>query len=274
MTDLEVNKILTGNNVDILKKFPDGCIDLTITSPPYDNLRDYNGYSFDFESVAQELFRVTKEGAVVVWVVSDATIKGSESGTSFRQALHFKEIGFNLHDTMIYQKDSSVPLTHRRYEQQFEYMFVFSKGRPKTFNGLTRDTTYHGELSKKKRKHRLADGTFKISEERTVATTALRYNVWRYNVGYMKTTQDKYAYDHPAMFPEQLAADHILSWSNEGDVVLDPFGGSGTTAKMALIHKRNYITIDISEEYNEIAKKRIEEVEKDLRPNVITKHLL
>ena len=94
-----------------MARMPDGFIDLTVTSPPYDNLRAYSGYSFDFEAVAKELYRVTKQGGVVIWVVGDATIKGSETGTSFRQALFFKEIGFNLHDTMIYAKNSYVPLS-------------------------------------------------------------------------------------------------------------------------------------------------------------------
>src|SRR5690554_5399491 len=133
---LELNKIYNMDCLEGMKDIPDNTIDLTVTSPPYDNLRTYNGYSFDFEGIAKELYRVTKDGGVVVWVVGDATIKGSETGTSFRQALFFKEIGFNLHDTMIYAKNSYMPLTHRRYEQAFEYMFIFSKGKPKTFNPI------------------------------------------------------------------------------------------------------------------------------------------
>ena len=133
---MEVNKIYNENCLDTMTKMPDNFVDLTVTSPPYDSLRVYNGYSFDFEAVAKELFRVTKQGGIVVWVVADATTKGSETGTSFRHALFFKEIGFNLHDTMIYAKNSYMPLTHNRYEQAWEYMFVLSKGRPSTFRPI------------------------------------------------------------------------------------------------------------------------------------------
>jgi DNA modification methylase len=131
-----VNKIICGDCLEVMKKIPDGSVDLVLTSPPYDNLRTYNGYNFDFEGIAKELHRVTKDGGVIVWVVGDATIKGSETGTSFKQALYFKEIGFNLHDTMIYHKNNYPPLTHNRYEQCFEYMFVFSKRYLKSFNPI------------------------------------------------------------------------------------------------------------------------------------------
>ena len=150
---MEINKIYCADNVIFMKEnIPSNFIDLTVTSPPYDNLRAYNGYSWDFESVAQELYRITKDGGVVVWVVGDATIKGSETGTSFKQALYFKEIGFKLHDTMIYQSDKP-PLTHNRYEQKFEYMFVFSKGRPKTFNPIMEKCKCVGKMVKSTYRH-------------------------------------------------------------------------------------------------------------------------
>ena len=231
---------------------PDNFVDLTVTSPPYDNLRTYNGYSFDFEAVAKELFRVTKQGGVVVWVVGDATIKGSETGTSFKQALYFKEIGFNLHDTMIYQK-STPPLTHNRYEQNFEYMFVFSKGKPNTFNGLREPREYTDNRTKKafgRNKDNSVDLGYSSKDK-----TRLRRNVWKYFAG--GGANDKIASQHPAIFPEQLAQDHILSWTNEGDLVYDPFMGSGTTAKMAIINKRNWIGSEISEEYCKIIERRI-----------------
>jgi DNA modification methylase len=117
---MEIDRIIEGDCLQVMKQFPDNFIDLTVTSPPYDNLRKYNGYTFDFEGIAKDLFRVTKPGGVVVWVVGDATIDGSETGTSFKQALYFKEIGFKLHDTMIYKKNQFMPLTHNRYEQAFE----------------------------------------------------------------------------------------------------------------------------------------------------------
>ena len=253
---MEINKIYNENCLDTMAKMPDGFVDLTVTSPPYDNLRTYNGYSFDFDAVAKELYRVTKQGGVVVWVVGDATIKGSETGTSFKQALYFKEIGFNLHDTMIYEKSTALPQNCDRYYPIFEYMFVLSKGKPKTFNPIT--VLASNNKRKDKTAHRTKDN--KIVVPKTGRNEYRRlFNVWRYAVGLGGTTNDKIAFQHPAIFPEKLAEDHILSWSNEGDLVYDPFMGSGTTAKMAIINKRNWIGSEISKEYCEIAEKRINE---------------
>ena len=262
--DLPVNQIICGDCLEVMKGLPDKCIDLTVTSPPYDNLRTYNGFSFDFEGIAKELYRITKDGGVVVWVVGDATIKGSETGTSFKQALYFKEIGFNLHDTMIYKKHSHHP-PNVRYWQCFEYMFVLSKGKPKTFKPITQTKTkfagYKNQTVRKK------DGSIELLEgnakDRIINAQQTKQrimdNIWEIPSGYGMSTKDKIAYKHPAMFPEKLANDHIISWSNPGDIVFDPFVGSGTTAKMALLNGRNYIGIDISEEYCEIARKRIAE---------------
>ena len=133
---MEINKIYNENCLDTMARMEDNFIDLTVTSPPYDNLREYNGYSFDFENIAKELYRVTKVGGVVVWIVGDATKNGNEYGTSFKQALFFKECGFNLHDTMIYRKLNYLPITTNRYEPQFEYMFILSKSKLKTFNPI------------------------------------------------------------------------------------------------------------------------------------------
>lgn len=248
-------ELMQGDCLEKMKDIPDGSVDLTVTSPPYDNLRKYNGYTFNFEEIAKELYRVTKKGGVIVWVVGDATIKGSETGTSFKQALYFKEIGFNLHDTMIYGKNSYMPMTHNRYEQAFEYMFVFSKGRPKTFNPLTipsitAGTTRNRGGSKAKEKNYAE----RLRNEKTwVNDFKQAPNIFYYNVGHNDKTL------HNAPFPEKLAEDHILSWSNENDTVLDPMMGSGTTGKMAKILKRNFIGIEISKEYCEIAEKRINE---------------
>jgi len=233
---------------------PNEFIDLVVTSPPYDNLRDYNGYSFPFEGIAKELYRVTKSGGVLVWVVGDATIDGSESGTSFRQALYFMQMGFNLHDTMIYHKDNFAFPCSNRYYQTFEYMFVFSKGSPKTHNLLQVKTTCFNHSSST---YRNADGTFEVAKYATGKPTRAKENVWKYGVGNGKGTLDKIAFKHPATFPEQLVADHIYSWSNKGDLVYDCFGGSGTTAKMAHLQKRNWILSEISIEYCQIAEKRI-----------------
>ena len=271
---LEINKIYNMDCLEGMKRIPNGFVDLTVTSPPYDNLRTYNGnisqWSFaKFQGIVKELYRVTKQGGVVVWVVGDATIKGSETGTSFRQALFFMECGFRLHDTMIYAKNNPVPLTHNRYEQQFEYMFVLSKGRPKTFNGLMRVNKYAG---------RAESGTFRhdgevLTNRNTSGKTrkqSLRRNIWYYSVGKNSSTRDEIAHKHPAIFPEQLAQDHIISWSNEGDLVLDPFMGSGTTAKMAKLNNRNYIGFELSEEYCKIANERISKTQpivvKDEKP--------
>jgi site-specific DNA-methyltransferase (adenine-specific) len=242
-----------GDCLDVMKQFENDIIDLTVTSPPYDNLRDYNGYTFDFENIAKELLRVTKPGGVIVWIVGDATVNGSETGTSFRQALYFKEIGFNLHDTMIYMKNNPVPQPGKRYNQCFEYMFVLSKGTPNTFNPIMEETKYKGVANAR---NRGKDGSlhYRKIERKNEKKVG---NIFAYSVGGGISTKDKIAFQHPAIFPEQLASDHILSWTNEGDTVLDCFFGSGTTGKCALKYNRRYIGIDISEEYCDIAANRI-----------------
>jgi DNA modification methylase len=253
---IEINKNYNESNLKTMEKMPDCFVDLTVTSPPYDNLRDYKGYSFPFEDIAKELYRVTKQGGVVVWVVGDATIKGSETGTSFKQALYFKEIGFNLHDTMIYIKNGGINSgSLNAYQQKFEYMFVLSKGRPKTINLIKdRPNKYVEDRIKRKK---MKDGTYKEQHFKT-EPFGTRYNYWIYDTGSGKSTKDKIAFNHPAIFPEKLAEDHIISWSNEGDIVFDPMCGAGTTCKMAWLNKRNFIGIDISEEYiNDICKPRL-----------------
>ena len=247
--------LYNGDNVDVMKNcIADASIDLVVTSPPYDNLRTYSAGKpiedlWNFEAVAQQLWRIIKPGGVVVWVVADATVNGSETGTSFRQALRFMEIGFRLHDTMIYQKANAVPLTHNRYEQQWEFMFVLSHGAPSAFNPLTIKCIHAGRTN--------PSGTFRhdgtdcraANTPKDVSETKFRFNVWSYEVGNMKSSKDAIAFKHPASFPEALARDHIISWSNEGDIVLDPFSGSGTTIKMAKLMGRKGIGIEINPEY-------------------------
>ena len=253
---IELDTIYNEDCLETMRRMPDGFVDLTVTSPPYDNLRKYNGYCFDFENVAKELYRVTKPGGVVVWVVADATVNGSETGTSFRQALYFMQCGFNLHDTMIYMSDKP-PLTHRRYEQQFEYMFIFSKGTPRAFNPIKVPCKQAGR-DKGIRTFREADNQLRLAHKNElVAKDKIKGNVWFYDTGNMCSTKDKIAFQHPAIFPEQLASDHIISWSNEGDVVYDCFLGSGTTAKMAAHLKRRFIGSEISSDYYDIALRRI-----------------
>ena len=242
-----------GDNVEFMKDVPDNTFDLTVTSPPYDDLRNYNGYSFDFENVAKELYRVTKEGGVVVWVVGDATVKGSETGTSFKQALYFIQCGFNLHDTMIYYKNNPMPTAGKRYHQHFEYMFAFSKGQPNTFNPITENCKYKG-LANMKNRGQNGELNYKKVERTTEKKVG---NVFFYSIGGGISTKDIIAYNHPAIFPEQLANDHILSWSNEGDLVFDPFMGSGTTGKMAILNNRQFVGVDCSEEYVELAIERV-----------------
>ena len=248
---MEINKCYNENCLDTMAMMPDGFVDLTVTSPPYDNLRTYNGYCFDFENVAKELFRVTKDGGVVVWVVGDATIKGSETGTSFRQALYFKEIGFNLHDTMMYRKINYIPLTHNRYEQEFEYMFVFSKGKPKTFNPIKIPCATKGQIRNRKNSNKEEGSAVRNRNEVTVTKSEkIKGNVWEMSVSNTK-------HNHPAIFPEQLANDHIISWSNECDTVLDCFMGSGTTGVACKNLNRKFIGIEKDETYFKIAQDRI-----------------
>ena len=248
--------IYHGNCLDILPELEP--VDLTVTSPPYDNLRDYKGYVFDFEGIAKELYRITKIGGVVVWVVGDETIDGSETGTSFKQALYFKEIGFNLHDTMIYEKTGCAMPSPNRYLANFEYMFVSSKGKPKTYNLIEDRKNRFPIRWGKGRKVRNKDGSWSYRENYTAKEFGRRFNIWKYNnggQGYGCT--DSFAQKHPASFPEQLAHDHIISWSNKGDTVLDPMCGSGTTLKMARLLGRKAIGIEISEEYCELTVRRL-----------------
>ena len=250
------------DNVEGLQtRIPDNSIDLTVTSPPYDDLRDYKEYEWDFKALAQELYRVTKEGGVVVWVVGDKTFKGSETLSSFQQALYFKDIGFNVHDTMIFKKHNFSNPSNNRYHQIFEYMFVLSKGRLKTFNPIKdRKNIYAGETCWGRNSTRNRDGSFSVGDKKVYSEYGMRYNIWEYQTGKEGDFVHK---NHPAPFPEKLAKDHIKSWSDEGDIVLDPFMGSGTTAKMAEMLDRKWIGFEVSEEYVDIAYKRLGKIDKE-----------
>jgi DNA modification methylase len=248
--------ILRGDCLETLKTLPGGSVDLTVTSPPYDSLRSYENLPFKkFQEIAQEIFRVTANGGCCVWVVGDATVKGSETGTSFRQALHFKDIGFNLHDTMIYWRGFAKFPDQVRYGQSFDYMFVLSKGKPKTFNPLKEPTKhYTGKLKKISDRH--SDNRL-YEKFAMIRPTKSLCNVWHIDAGYMRSTTYKEAFKHPAIFPEKLAENHILSWTNENDTVLDPFLGSGTTGVAAKKLGRNFIGCELNPEYADIAEKRI-----------------
>ena len=258
------NTIVTGDCLEVMKDWPDNCVDLILTSPPYDSLREYKGFSFEFEGIAKRLFVVLKTGGIMVWIVKDGTVNGSESGTSFRQALYFKEIGFNLYDTMIYAKNGVNYPTPRRYYDTFEYMFVLSKGRPKTVNLIQDRKNFWVGSAGNSGTCRQPDGSKKLrcdSFHRDVKNVGTRWNVWKYSTGYNLSSKEPIAFEHPAIFPEQLAEDHIISWSNPDDIVLDPMCGSGTTPKIANKLGRKYIGIDISEKYCQIARQRLEAVD-------------
>jgi site-specific DNA-methyltransferase (adenine-specific) len=257
MPDVE---LVHGDCLDKMKLIPNDIIDMVLTSPPYDNLRSYNESlnwgEHIWKPVIEQLFRIIKVGGVVVWIVGDATIKGSETGTSFKQALYFKEIGFNLHDTMIWYKTAIFPhhLNARRYKQQFEYMFVFTKGLIKTYNPIHDiQNESAGKTLNIKKKIKTSDNGKYNGKTKTlqISDFRMRDNVWREGrAGYK---------GHPAPFPEKLAYDHISSWSNEGDMILDPFAGSGTTGKMAKHLKRNCILIEKELGYIDIIRKRLNE---------------
>jgi len=263
--DKEGTTIHLGDNCDVLGTFPRECVDLVVTSPPYDDLRMYGGHGWDFYGVAWHLKRVLKPGGVIVWVVNDATEDGSETGSSMRQALHFQALEMRLHDTMIYEKDTCPFPETTRYYPNAEFMYVFSKGRPKSVNLIAdRKNSCVGQLVATGTQ-RESDGSLqpvsasRVEPGRKVKKHSIRGNVWKYRVGLGKVAAERYAHKHPAMFPEKLAADHIASWSNEGDTVLDPFNGSGTTTKMARMLGRKGIGIEINEEYCEIATKRLQQ---------------
>lgn len=254
MKNIKINQIYCCNCVDLMKNIKNNYIDLTITSPPYDTLRDYTGYKLDLENITKQLYRITKKRGVVVWVVGDKIIKGNRTLTSFRQAILFQEMGFNVHDVMIYKKKNTPFMRSNAYTNCYEFMFIFSKGSPKTFNPLKEPTVRHG--FEKMPFNKKADGVNnkilgKLNKFKN------RNNIWEYAVGLGGTTNDKIAFKHPAVFPEKLVEDHILTWSKKNDLVFDPMCGSGTTCKMAKKNSRNFIGCDISKDYTNISKKRI-----------------
>lgn len=249
---MSFDRIESVDSAEGLRKLNSATVDLVVTSPPYDNLRKYKGFSWNFEETAKELFRVVKQGGVVVWVSSDSTVKGSESCTSFKQVLYFRSLGFDLYDTMIWRKPNPAVPTEGRYYNAFEYMFVLSKGKPKTLNFICDRPNKGAGKTYRSDTHMNPENRRKTGVEHKVAKFSRRHNVWDIAVGGNKTK-------HPAVFPLQLALDHIRTWSNEGDLVVDPFIGSGTTAVAAKRLKRHYIGFDICDEYCEIANNRIKE---------------
>lgn len=254
------NNVVVGNCVEVMNEMPPESVDLTVTSPPYDDLRDYKGYSFPFEDIANGLYRVTKKGGLVVWVVADKIVKGNRTMTSFKQALYFQQVGFNVHDVMIYKKKNTPFMRSNAYTNCYEFMFVFSKGSPNTFNPIKEPTVRQGLEKMPFNKGRDGVNNKVLSKLNEMKS---RNNIWEYAVGLGGTTKDRVAFQHPAVFPEKLALDHILSWTNEGDLVFDPMAGSGTTLKMAKSANRKFFGCDISLEYVDIAKERLSILDKE-----------
>lgn len=252
-----MNQAVCGNCVDVMAGLTPESVDLVVTSPPYDQLRTYEGFEFNFEAVSQELIRVLKPGGVIVWVVADATVNGSESGTSFRQALHFMDLGLNLHDTMIYKRNAVKMPDKTRYFGCFQYMFVFSKGKPKTINLIKDHKNKTSGKKANKRYQREADGKMKERAPYCRPSHSVRWNIWTYDVGSLIMADDRLWVEHPAIFPLKLAEDHIMSWSNPGDLVLDPMCGSGQTLIAAKKLDRNYLGIDISQKYCDLSNERL-----------------
>jgi site-specific DNA-methyltransferase (adenine-specific) len=249
-------ELFCGDAKDELRKMADDSIDFILTSPPYDDLREYKGFDFSFHEIAHELYQVMKPGAVMVWIVGDATVHGGETLTSFRQALYFQEIGFLMHDTMIYQKNNFSNPSRTRYHQIFEYMFVLAKGKPKTFNPLKdRKNVYAGYSTFGENTTRKKDGSFSPQRKRTINDYGMRYNIWKGNTAGQENMCKHIA--HPAVFPLWLARDHILSWTNPGDIVLDPFCGSGTSGVACRQLNRSFIGIDIEQSYIKMTRERI-----------------
>lgn len=259
--NIQLDNLYVEDCVKFMQKLDSNLVDLTVTSPPYDNLRDYKGFSFEFPNIAKELYRITKKGGLVVWVVGDKIKNGNKSLTSLKQCLYFQETGFNVHDIMIYKKKNTPFMRSNAYTNCHEFMFVFSKNHVKTFNPLKETTKRQGfEMLVHNKK---SDGINKkiLGELKSEKT---KTNIWEYAVGLGGTTNDKIAFKHTAVFPERLAEDHILSWTNPSDLVFDPMVGSGTTCKMALLNNRRYLGCDISEEYIDIAKQRLEQASKKM----------
>ena len=255
---MKFDKIYHENCVEALARMPDELLDMTITSPPYDDLRDYNGYHFPVEEISKGLFRTTKPGGVIIWVVGDRTQNGSETLTSFEHAFAFRDAGFCVHDTMLYVKKNPIPSDcGKRYRQAFEYMFCFSKGQPKTFNPITEPTKSAGTKIKAFRITESGRGNVPLEDiGRKIKTERKVNNIFYYNVG-TSSSRDKIAFKHPAIFPEQLVQDQILTWTNKGDVIYDCFMGSGTTAKIAELTGRRWLGSEVSAEYIAIAESRL-----------------
>lgn len=263
---IELNRLYNECHLKTMARIPDNFVDMVLTSPPYDDLRDYEGYTFDFEKMSLELYRILKPGGICVWVVNDQCIDGSETLTSFKQAIYFVDVcGFKMHDTMIWEKPGFSSPSHNRYHQIFEYMFVLSKGAPKTVNRIKdRRNVYAGRKAFAKNAFREKDGSMSKRQDglkrRIYDNLGYRTNIWQINSASHEQICKKL--EHPAMFPQKLARDHIHSWSNPGDLVYDPMMGSGTVAVEAIDLGRNWIGSEVGENNCAIAEVRIQPMAK------------
>lgn len=259
--------LILGDSLDVLPSI-DG-VNMVMTSPPYDGIRDYGeGFKpLDWQTCLTLLSQKILPGGVMVWNVGDQTVDGSESGTSFKQALHVMSQGLRLHDTMIYAKEGVTFPDANRYHPAFEYMFVFSNGAPKHFNGI-KDWRNKWAGTKMHGTDRNKDGTTTTISGvgRPVPELGLRRNWWVIPNAYNGDTEG-----HPAPMPYAMAYDHIASWSAPGETVLDPFLGSGTTALAAMKQGRKFVGIEIDEGYFEIAVKRVRKAYE--QPDMVTEML-
>ena len=262
-----INQIFNEDCLETMKRMPDNYVDLILTSPPYDNMRSYGGnknyhqrlnqtgFSFDFEGIAKELTRVLKPGGVIMWNVQDQTIKGSRTGNSMRQALFFmEECGLFLHDHLIWYKTGTPFPSIYRYRNVWENMFILTKGKPNTFNPILKKNKTGG-ASRNRRRERNHNGEL-VMKERVVTTKeyGIDDNVW-YITNHFNVTDEMKKYGHPAVMADEVAKRHIQSWTNEGDVVYDPFLGAATTTRLAKQMNRNWIGSEIHKPYFDISKK-------------------
>lgn len=257
---IELNSLYNEDCLATMQRMPDFFVDLTVTSPPYSQMRTYSGseWSFEvFQKIAKELYRVTKDGGIVAWIVADQIVKGSKTLDSFRQGLYFAECGFRMHDVMAYIKSGVRNPSTNRYGQCWEYMFILSKGAPKTVNLIKdRKNLYPGPRTKRQNAVRTVDGDLVPDRAYTIGEYGARWNYWQYSVGGGNTSKDKVAFKHPALFPERLASDMITSWSNVGDLIYDPFSGASTTGVCAKELNRNFILSEISSVYCDVSRER------------------
>lgn len=253
---INVEGIHEGECSKVMSGWPADCIDMVLTSPPYADLLNYRGFKFDLAAIARQLFRVLKDGGVMVWVIGDKTVDYSRQMIPYTHAFGLRDAGFCIYDVMIYSKPAGRYMNRYRYPNVYEHMIVASKGKPKTFNPIMVKTKKPGDSRNTTILHRDADNNRTLGY-RTTAEERPHDNIWKYSPGFGAV--DRYAFEHPAVFPEKLARDQIISWSNPNDIVLDPMCGSGTTLKMARVYGRRYAGIDVAPEYLEIVRRRLRE---------------